>query len=94
MATAVSTHSPSVAVASNGNGHCQCHSQPAASKESNGRCGCNGHPVVTESITAVSRYSHVVTSGHSASSNGRPDFTKMNPAERLAYHRQRLGLGR
>jgi hypothetical protein len=28
------------------------------------------------------------------SSNGRPDFTRMSPAERLAYHRQRLGLGR
>ena len=28
------------------------------------------------------------------SSNGRPDFTRMSPAERLAYHRERLGLGR
>jgi hypothetical protein len=27
-------------------------------------------------------------------SNGRPDFTRMSPADRLAYHRQRLGLGR
>ena len=30
----------------------------------------------------------------SFSSNGHPDFTRMSPAERLAYHRERLGLGR
>ena len=29
-----------------------------------------------------------------AASNGRPDFARMTPAERLAYHRERLGLGR
>ena len=28
------------------------------------------------------------------SSNGHPDFSRMSPAERLAYHRERLGLGR
>ena len=27
-------------------------------------------------------------------SNGRPDFARMSPVERLAYHRERLGLGR
>jgi hypothetical protein len=90
----LSAPTPSPAAASDGNGHCQCHSQPAAPKESKSGCGCNGHPVVTESSTAVSRYNHVVTNGHSAPSNGRPDFTRMSPAERLAYHRQRLGLGR
>ena len=26
--------------------------------------------------------------------NDRPDFTTMSPADRLAYHRRRLGLGR
>jgi hypothetical protein len=30
----------------------------------------------------------------SAVSNGRPDFSKMDVSQRLAYHRQRLGLGR
>jgi hypothetical protein len=93
----VSAHSPSSAVLSNGNGHCQCHGPAAApnEKEAAAGCGCqNGRPVVTESITAVSRYNHVVSNGHGAGSNGRPDFTKMTPPERLAYHRQRLGLGR
>jgi hypothetical protein len=51
-------------------------------------------PVVTESNTSVSRYNHAFTNGAPASSNGRPDFAKMSPADRLAYHRQRLGLGR
>ena len=34
------------------------------------------------------------TNGSGASTNGRPDFARMSPADRLAYHRQRLGLGR
>jgi len=87
---------PALAVSSSGNGHCQCHSQASPLiKEAAGHCGCNGKgTVVTESIGAVSRYNHVIANGHSPSSNGRPDFSKMSPAERLAYHRQRLGLGR
>jgi hypothetical protein len=91
------TSTPSTAVLSNGNGHCQCHSAAAAPKEKEAAAGCgcqNGRSVVTESASAVSRYNHVVSNGHGAGSNGRPDFTKMTPPERLAYHRQRLGLGR
>ena len=82
------------APSANGAGHCQCHAQPSAPKEVAGQCGCKGGSVVTESITSVSRYNHVVSNGVSGSSNGRPDFTTMSPSERLAYHRQRLGLGR
>jgi hypothetical protein len=73
---------------------CHCNPQPAAPP--NGvasKCGCHG-PVVTESNSSVSRYNHTFTNGTSASANGRPDFAKMSPADRLAYHRQRLGLGR
>jgi hypothetical protein len=80
---------------SNGAGHCACHARPApAPANVAGRCGCAGGSVVTESVTSVSRYNHVIGNGHSASTNGRPDFTRMSPAERLDYHRQRLGLGR
>jgi hypothetical protein len=88
---------PSAAVSSNGHSHCQCHGSAAAPKEKEAAAGCgcqNGRSVVTESIPAVSRYNHVVSNGVSASTNGRPDFTKMSPADRLAYHRHRLGLGR
>jgi hypothetical protein len=73
---------------------CHCHSQPAAPQNGvSAKCGCR-EPVVTESSTSVSRYNHVFTNGSSSSSDGRPDFAKMSPADRLAYHRQRLGLGR
>jgi hypothetical protein len=88
------TPAPSAAASSNGHSHCQCHVQVPAPKEAAGGCGCNDGSVVTESSTAVSRYNHVLSNGVSASANGRPDFTKMSPTERLAYHRQRLGLGR
>jgi hypothetical protein len=73
---------------------CHCHPQPTAPQNGvTGKCGCHG-PVVTESNSSVSRYNYVFTNGTSASANGRPDFAKMSPADRLAYHRQRLGLGR
>ena len=75
--------------------HCQCHAATAAPQNGVAKqCGCHGGSVVTESITSVSRYNHVVHNAHACRINGRPDFTKMSPAERLAYHRQRLGLGR
>jgi hypothetical protein len=73
---------------------CHCQPQPAGTQNGvTGKCGCHG-PVVTESMTSASRYNHVFTKGLSATANGRPDFSKMSPADRLAYHRERLGLGR
>jgi hypothetical protein len=89
------TSAPAVA-ASNGSSHCQCHEPaPAAASAPAAKCGCNGRPVVTESAMTAARYQHAVsTNGHANSANGRPDFNKMTPVERLAYHRQRLGLGR
>ena len=46
--------------------------------------------IVTEAI----RQGNPATNGHAVLANGRPDFSKMDVAQRLAYHRQRLGLGR
>ena len=34
-----------------------------------------------------------VTNGHAVLANGRANFSKMDVAQRLAYHRRRLGLG-
>ena len=93
-ASVIPAPAPLAAVSSNGSARCQCHAQPAVPPKATADCGCHDRSVVTESITSVSRYNHVLGNGHSASSNGRPDFTRMSPAERLAYHRQRLGLGR
>ena len=41
----------------------------------------------------ASRQHHIQQSTAGHPSNGRPDFARMSPAERLAYHRERLGLG-
>ena len=73
---------------------CPCPSQASGHGAESGSCGCpdrERRPLVTESYT-VSRYQQATSDGRHAS-NGRPDFTRMNPAERLAYHRERLGLG-
>jgi hypothetical protein len=89
---------------------CKCHggesaaAAPAAKHDDHqkGDCGCH-KPLVTESRTSISRYSHGRTgngngngngNGHPARFVGRPDFGRMSPSERLAYHRDRLGLGR
>jgi len=52
--------------------------------------------LVTESRPAATRqYSRFESNGTAEpSSNGPPDFARMSPTDRLAYHRRRLGLGR
>ncbi len=85
---------------------CGCHGNSPASNgtassvSTNGaaHCACK-HPLVTESKPAASRHihlqqAHLQQARPSFSSNGHPDFARMSPAERLAYHRERLGLGR
>jgi hypothetical protein len=80
---------------------CACNSHEPAAKAAaanNGspHCGCD-RPRVTESKPAAARQvlsQQQPRAAFSANGNGRPDFTRMSPAERLAYHRDRLGLGR
>ena len=80
---------------------CGCHSSEKASNGAiangvAGHCACD-RPRVTESGRSATRglpsVSQPPQTSFSASVNGRPDFTRMTPADRLAYHRQRLGLG-
>lgn len=76
---------------------CAC-AGPASPPTANGQaCGC--HPAPASKPAAVP--ARVDFSPPKASSNGipmhpdgRPDFTRMDVTQRLAYHRQRLGLGR
>jgi len=84
---------PALALATNGSAPCSCHSSAAAQNGEAARCGCR-RPTVTESHPGASRHAHIPTNGATATSSARPDFTRMSPEERLAYHRQRLGLGR
>ncbi len=82
--------------ASNGS-PCPCQSHAKGHDHESGGCGCPSkerRPLVTES-SYVARLEHATSGGNGRShSNGIPDFAKMTPAERLAYHRERLGLGR
>src|SRR5262249_24977814 len=72
---------------------CPCQSHSAAPNGRVEQCGClERRRLVTESYPGA-RSNHATTS-RPLSSHGRPDFTWMSPAERLAYHRERLGLGR
>ncbi len=74
---------------------CPCQSHAAGHSGASETCACtNGRPLVTESYS-VSRYNHPTSSGNGRTqSNIRPDFARMTPEDRLAYHRERLGLGR
>ena len=77
---------------------CGCHSHETNGKKpsANGiasHCGCE-RPLVTESKSSYSRQVPVREGQPAVISNGRPDFSRMSAAERLAYHRERLGLGR
>jgi hypothetical protein len=63
------------------NGHaCACH---APAKEKAHACKCHDGPKAKSS-----------KNGFPTLSNGHPDFARMDVAQRLAYHRERLGLGR
>jgi hypothetical protein len=81
----------------------------AAKPSTNGKPSANGHPsangtasgngwhvpskpLVTES--RPSRENEYGAPAFATTPDGRPDFGKMSPTDRLAYHRARLGLGR
>jgi hypothetical protein len=62
-------------------------------------CACQDHAPQPAASIAVCQCHDVRkpaagSNGFPAHSNGRPDFARMDVSERLAYHRQRLGLGR
>ncbi len=69
----------------------------AANGVAAGRCGCE-RPRVTESkpgaVRQVQALAQPLRAVFSANGNGHPDFARMSATERLAYHRERLGLGR
>ncbi|HEV3120263.1 MAG TPA: hypothetical protein VGY53_00100 [Isosphaeraceae bacterium] len=59
---------------------CQCHSQ--------------SQPASAQAVAAPAPNGKAASSEIPTHSNGRPDFSRMDVAQRLAYHRERLGLGR
>ncbi len=77
-------------VSRNGNAACACEGHSAGG---HGQCDCKASPVA-ESSALPGQHREKTATAPSYSANGRPDFSKMSPADRLAYHRERLGLGR
>ncbi|WP_435017253.1 hypothetical protein TA3x_004851 [Tundrisphaera sp. TA3] len=69
---------------------------PAAAKPAG--CGCHGAPspeVVLAALTTPPKARPTTSSnGYPTHADGLPDFAKMDVGQRLAYHRNRLGLGR
>jgi hypothetical protein len=55
-------------------------------------CQCHDHKVEPVSINGSA--AKPSRNGFPSTLDGRPDFTKMDVSQRLAYHRDRLGLGR
>jgi hypothetical protein len=66
---------------------CACRSGATSANGAHAACACK-KPLVTDSAPRTR------AAGTPAPANGRPDFARMSPADRLAYHRERLGLGR
>lgn len=85
---------------------CGCHGpKPAATNgaaKSDGDCGCHGVKLkpevvlaaLTEGPKANGHAPKAKSNGFPTLSDGLPDFAKMDVSQRLAYHRDRLGLGR
>ena len=69
---------------------CGCHPVENKTKPIAADCGCHTpEPVIRNgSVPGLSK------NGFPSTLDGRPDFSKMDVAQRLAYHRDRLGLGR
>lgn len=79
----VHTPAPAVAAVPTKDVHaCQCHS-PAPAPEPAHRASANGNG-----------HARTDSNGFPTLADGLPDFSRMDVAQRLAYHRQRLGLGR
>ncbi len=74
-------------------GDCGCHAQVVVTPSTNGHsCACQN--VKQETAVKPSANGHAGTNGFPRHPDGRPDFAKMDATLRLAYHRDRLGLGR
>ena len=68
---------------------CACKAHEA--KSAGQICGCHDPEPAKVSISLIKPISK---NGFPSTLDGRPDFSKMDVAQRLAYHRDRLGLGR
>lgn len=78
------------------NGHacaCQSHDHAPVKDEAHA-CKCHDAPKARAPIVTISAATRPSKNGFPTLANGHPDFARMDVAQRLAYHRERLGLGR
>ena len=88
---------------------CSSTTKPVESKNDNHKCECHSDAQGTEAVIARARVTTSagnrpnagltssalkVAVRYPTDSNGFPDFARMTSGERLAYHRDRLGLAR
>ena len=75
---------------------CACHKhEPAPAAQDGHACRCpQPVEVAAQATRSPSRNGKQESNGFPTLSDGRPDFGRMDVAQRLAYHRERLGLGR
>ncbi len=71
---------------------CACHDHASKVVAPTAKaCACHDHPPVEIATPSVAKPSK---NGFPSTLDGRPDFARMDVSQRLAYHRDRLGLGR
>ena len=95
VAVAVPGRAEAPAPAARADCGCGCggHPKPAAPATAQADCGCPGAgngKVIAARVVGASPPEKSAIPHHA---DGRPDFARMDVAQRLAYHRQRLGLG-
>ena len=71
---------------------CACHTAAKPAPSSTGDCGCHASEPKVQPIATKATFSST-NGAYPTSPDGRPDFSRMNVDQRLAYHRKRLGLG-
>lgn len=93
--------SPTVAVPARDNGQVAAvspASAPSPATAPSPACACPApEPQAAQAsapVTVSTPQQPISTNSFPTHDDGRPDFTRMDVAQRLAYHRERLGLGR
>lgn len=67
---------------------------PTVQQTAPAACACKGHePAPTREIAFAATNGHARVESFPTLGDGRPDFARMEAAQRLDYHRKRLGLG-
>jgi hypothetical protein len=73
---------------------CQCQAHAATATHNGAASPCPCSVSSSSRSSAPSTNGQVKPNGFPVFPDGRPDFSRMSAVDRLAYHRERLGLGR